>query len=110
MANVAYFHSQHFSCLEGIQNTIRTTCLCNYFERNEYPKRVIIGQKKIRIRSYESREKSYSDIKPTHIMLTDTGSTNVNLLYLPDSIEIASLEGLTFWCPEINQSKRPLAC
>ena len=28
-------------------------------------------------------------------MLTDTGWTNVNLLYLPDSIEIASLEGLT---------------
>ena len=38
-----------------------------------------------------------------------TGWTNVNLLYLPDSIEITSLEGLTLWCPEINQSKRPLA-
>ena len=25
-------------------------------------------------------------------------------LYLPDSIEIASLEGVTLWCPEINQS------
>ena len=35
--------------------------------------------------------------------------TNVNLLYLPDSIEITSLEGLTLWRPEINQSKRPLA-
>ena len=35
--------------------------------------------------------------------------TNVNLLYLPDSIEIASLEGLTLWCPEINQSKQLLA-
>ena len=35
-----------------------------------------------------------------------TGWTNVNLLYLLDSIEIASSEGL---CPEINQSKRPLA-
>ena len=30
--------------------------------------------------------------------------TNVNLLYFPDSIEIASLEGLTFWWQEINQS------
>ena len=29
---------------------------------------------------------------------------NVNLLYLPDSTEIASREGLTLWCPEINQS------
>ena len=38
-----------------------------------------------------------------------TGWTNVNLLYLPDSIEIASLEGLTLWCSEINQSKRSLA-
>ena len=31
---------------------------------------------------------------------------NVNRLYLPDSIEIASFKGLTLWCPEINQSKR----
>ena len=38
-----------------------------------------------------------------------TGWTNVNLLYLPDSIEIASLKGLTLWCPEISQSKQPLA-
>ena len=38
-----------------------------------------------------------------------TGWTKVNLLYLPDSIEIASLEALTLWCPETNQSKRPLA-
>ena len=38
-----------------------------------------------------------------------TGSTNINLLYLPDSIEIASLEGLTLWCPENNQSKQLLA-
>ena len=29
--------------------------------------------------------------------------------YLPDSIEIGSLEGLTLWCPEINESKRLLA-
>ena len=28
--------------------------------------------------------------------------TNVNLLYVADSIEIASIEGLTLWCPEIN--------
>ena len=28
--------------------------------------------------------------------------TNVNLLYLPGSIEVASLEGLMLWCPEIN--------
>ena len=38
-----------------------------------------------------------------------TGWTNVNLLYLPDSIEITSLEELTLWCPESNQSKQPLA-
>ena len=37
-----------------------------------------------------------------------TGWTNVNLLYFPDSIEIAYLEGLTLWCPEINQSKQLL--
>ena len=37
-----------------------------------------------------------------------TGWTKVNLLYLPDSIGIASLEGLTLWCPGINQSKWPL--
>ena len=37
------------------------------------------------------------------------GWTNVNLLYLPDSIEIASLEGLMLWCPEINKSKTILA-
>ena len=31
-------------------------------------------------------------------------------LCLPeDNIEITSLEGLMLWCPEINQSKRPLA-
>ena len=35
---------------------------------------------------------------------SSTGWTNVNLLYLPDSIKIASLEGLTLWCQEINQS------
>ena len=35
-----------------------------------------------------------------------TGWTNVNLLYLPDSIEIVSLEGLTLWCAEINQLKK----
>ena len=38
-----------------------------------------------------------------------TGWTNVNLLYLPDSMEITSLEGLTLWWPEISQSKRSLA-
>ena len=37
-----------------------------------------------------------------------TGWTNVDLLYFPDSIEIAYLERLTLWCPEINQSKQPL--
>ena len=37
-----------------------------------------------------------------------TGWTNVNLLYFPDSKEIASPEGLTLWCSEIGQSKRPL--
>ena len=40
-----------------------------------------------------------------HPMLVHTGWTNINLLYLPDIIEIASLEGLSLWCPEINQSK-----
>ena len=33
-----------------------------------------------------------------------------SFVYLPeDKIEITSLEGLMLWCPEINQSKRPLA-
>ena len=34
-------------------------------------------------------------------MDTYTGWINVNLLYFPDSTEIASPEGLTLWCPEI---------
>ena len=34
---------------------------------------------------------------------------NVNLFYFSDSMEIASLEGLTLCCPEINHSKQPLA-
>ena len=72
MTNVACFHGQHFSCLEGVLNTTRSACLCNYFERNEYPKRVIKRQKKIKIRSYEPRGKSYPDIKVIHVMLTDT--------------------------------------
>ena len=33
-----------------------------------------------------------------------TGWTNVNLLYFPDSIEIASLEVLTLQCSEIKVS------
>ena len=33
---------------------------------------------------------------------------NATFLYLPDSMEIASLEGLTLWCPEIKQSKPPM--
>ena len=42
-------------------------------------------------------------------LVNGTGWTNVNLLYLPDNIEIVSLKGLTLWCPEINQSKQLLA-
>ena len=42
------------------------------------------------------------------LMDTCTGWTDVNLLYFPNSTEISSLEGLTFWCLEINQSKRAL--
>ena len=38
-----------------------------------------------------------------------TGWTNVNLLYFPDSTEIASLKRLALWFSEINQSKRTLA-
>ena len=34
MTKVACFHGQHSSYLEGIQNTTRSACLCNYFERN----------------------------------------------------------------------------
>ena len=45
----------------------------------------------------------------SNIMFQNTGRTNVNLLYFPESIEIATLEGLTLWCSEINQSKWPLA-
>ena len=37
------------------------------------------------------------------------GWTNVNLWYIPTSIEIASLKGLSLCCPEINQSKQLLA-
>ena len=44
-----------------------------------------------------------------NITLLLTGWTNVDLMYLSDSIETASLEGLTLWCPEINQSKQLLA-
>ena len=39
---------------------------------NLYPKSAIKGQKKIKIQSYESRGKSYPDIKQIHIMLTDS--------------------------------------
>ena len=39
-------------------------------------------------------------------MICITGWTNLNHLYLPDSIEITSLEGLTLWCPEVNQSNK----
>ena len=46
---------------------------------------------------------------PVVYIISVTRWTNVNLQYLPDSIEIASLEGLTFRCLEINQSKQPLA-
>ena len=35
--------------------------------------------------------------------------TNLNLWLFPDSIEIASIEGLMFCCPKINQSKQLLA-
>ena len=31
MTIVAYFYDQHFSCLEGISNTTRSACLCDYF-------------------------------------------------------------------------------
>ena len=71
MTNVACFNGQHFLCLEGISNTTLSACLCYYFERN-HPKRVIKGQKKIKIQSYEFRGKSYPDIKLIHIMLTDS--------------------------------------
>ena len=37
------------------------------------------------------------------------GWTNVNLLYFPDSKQIASLEGLTLCFTEVNQSKQSLA-
>ena len=37
-----------------------------------------------------------------YLVLQSTGWTTVNLSYFPDSIEIASLEGLTLWCSEIN--------
>ena len=39
-------------------------------------------------------------------MICITRGKNVNLLYLPDNIEITSLKGLTLWCPEINQSNK----
>ena len=47
--------------------------------------------------------------RPLEKHIEITGWTNVNLLCLPDSIEIASLEGLTLRYPEINQSKQLLA-
>ena len=70
--NAACFHGQHFSCLEGIKNTIRFACLCNYFGRNVYLKKAIKRQKKIKIRSNKSRGKSYPDIKLIHIILIDS--------------------------------------
>ena len=36
------------------------------------------------------------------MMALNTGWTNVNLLYFPDSIEIGSLKGLSLCCPEIK--------
>ena len=48
--------------------------------------------------------------KMLKLLPRSTGWTSVNLfLNLLDSIEITSVEGLTLWSPEINQSKRPLA-
>ena len=72
MTNEACFHGQHFLCLKGIQNTSRSACLCNYFERKYYPKRVIKGQKEIKIWSSQFRGKSYPDIKLIHKMLPDS--------------------------------------
>ena len=72
MINAACFHGKHFSCSEGIQNIIRSHCLCNYLERNEYPDRVIKGQKKINIWYYEPRGKSYPNMKVIHMVLTDS--------------------------------------
>ena len=72
MTNVGCFQGQHFSCLESIENTTRSACLCNYFERSKYPKRVIKGQKKINIWSYESRGKSCPEIKLIYNMLIDS--------------------------------------
>ena len=37
----------------------------------------------------------------------DTRQTNFNLLYFPDSKEIAFIEGLVLCCSEINQSNQP---
>ena len=42
------------------------------------------------------------------MLCRSAGWINVNLLYLPDSTENTSLEGLTLWCPEIKQSKQPI--
>ena len=42
-------------------------------------------------------------------LIVSTGWTNVNHLYFSDSIEIGSLQGSMLCCPEINQSKQPLA-
>ena len=33
------------------------------------------------------------------------GRTNIDLSFFPDSIEVLSLQGSTFWCSEINQSR-----
>ena len=57
---------------------------------------------------FAETEKCYCFPCPS-IIYHQTGWTNINLLYLEDSTEIACLEGLTLWCPEINQWKWPLA-
>ena len=72
ITNVACFHGQHFSRFGGYSK-IPLVLLAFAITLKEFiPKRVIKGQKKIKIRSYESRGKSYIDIRLIHIMSTDS--------------------------------------
>ena len=57
---------------------------------------IIIYQEKILFTYFDlNSSTSITNIKPIKFQ----GWTNINLFCFPDSIEIASLEGLTLWCP-----------
>ena len=53
MTDVVCFYGQRFSCLKEIKMPFTIT-----LKGDRYPKRVIRGQKKIKLRPYQSKRKS----------------------------------------------------